>query len=106
MSYSGFTQMLCANGHCFSVDSYDETPSHCPTCDAAWAWSNPVDQTNGSYDKKAGVKINGYILLEVKDTDSKCRCCGQRMNQETYWLPLEQGRMLPGHPYYEEEEEE
>lgn len=47
MSYEGYTQVLCANGHYRQYDAYErewtEKPCH---CGAAFVWSHEVDDTN------------------------------------------------------------
>jgi hypothetical protein len=45
MSYEGYEQHLCQNGHRFDVH-LGETLS-CPECEAPSAFCNSVDQTNG-----------------------------------------------------------
>lgn len=48
MSYEGYTQNLCENGHRFDVDvhaRYGKEPL-CPICGRRAAWSNSVDETN------------------------------------------------------------
>lgn len=51
MSYEGFSQLLCKNGHLHEEDSnvaYSETPSAgCPVCAESFVWRHDVDQTNG-----------------------------------------------------------
>jgi hypothetical protein len=49
MGYSGFTELLCLNGHYSGHDAYDDTPPAC-RCGAAFRYSHGVDQTNG-YDE-------------------------------------------------------
>jgi hypothetical protein len=46
MSYEGYDEYLCANGHYGAFDVYQDTPKEC-RCGAAWAWYHSVDQTNG-----------------------------------------------------------
>lgn len=55
MSYEGYVEGLCEDGHYHSWDCWDDPPLQCnaPTgkntmCGKTWVWSNPVDQTNGS----------------------------------------------------------
>ena len=55
MSYEGYSQLLCKNGHywkkdCYEVD-YTELKDHkCPVCKKPAIWENMVDITNGSFD--------------------------------------------------------
>lgn len=46
MSYEGYEQRLCANGHLSHVDAFDNDAGPC-RCSAPIAWWNDVDQTNG-----------------------------------------------------------
>lgn len=47
MSYEGYVQALCVNGHYSTYDCYDFCSSHrCFVCTAPLAWVNDVDQTN------------------------------------------------------------
>lgn len=46
MSYEGYYQVICKNGHYFQRDAYDEDyAGKCP-CGADQAWLNSVDDTN------------------------------------------------------------
>lgn len=51
MSYEGYEEYLCEDGHYFAVDSYDNNGSvpHCD-CGKRAEWWHSVDQTNG-YDE-------------------------------------------------------
>ena len=44
MSYEGYVQMLCANGHYQTDDG--ETEARCEVCEAKIGWFNGVDDTN------------------------------------------------------------
>lgn len=84
MSYEGFMQVLCENGH------YSHEDDGCPmfwkrndyVCHALingevcgstkYAWSNPVDETNGA-DPDTG-DCPGYIHLEIKTPAVKKTC--------------------------------
>lgn len=46
MSYEGYCQCLCANGHYFVDDGRGDVESTCPECKSTVAWSNGVDDTN------------------------------------------------------------
>jgi hypothetical protein len=52
MSYEGYIQQVCPNGHYLEVDCYaadlDDEKS-CPHCGEEWAWENSVDTTNGEH---------------------------------------------------------
>jgi hypothetical protein len=53
MSYEGYVEHLCPDGHYWAVDAYMEsTPERCPRCGKSSAWSHDVDETNGvQYDE-------------------------------------------------------
>lgn len=85
MSYEGFTQILCKNGHYFEKDAYfdwdggEHKTWKCPVCGVGLAWQNGVDQTNccgtagcsgGWRDKEHQRECTmGYT---VKEADAKC----------------------------------
>ncbi len=50
MSYEGYVQGICENGHLTHFqEPYiwgDSKPHACEVCEASIAWHNPVDQTN------------------------------------------------------------
>jgi hypothetical protein len=69
MSYEGYEQHLCENGHYYTRDadySYGE-PSPCPYCNAKCAWINCVDQTNGPSQGLIDMK-NLLVTPEVVET--------------------------------------
>lgn len=85
MSYEGYTQYLCENGHASIKDAYDDYFNEeffkCPCCNGKQAWSNMVDVTNGSFDVDEHgneIRIDGYVELEVKIPAPVCTCaaCG------------------------------
>lgn len=46
MSYEGYSQFICKNGHYSHQDEkYDSAPDPC-TCGAEYIWENQVDETN------------------------------------------------------------
>jgi len=46
MSYSGFEEYICVNGHYYASDCYDSIDV-CPQCNGQKAFQHFVDQTNG-----------------------------------------------------------
>jgi len=91
MSYEGYEQLICENGHEFSIDAY-ETMTYsddvcddphkeikCPVCEGKVVWWNAVDLTNGSWDDD-GERIDGYFELDIKTTAVHCECavCGDK----------------------------
>lgn len=52
MSYQGFAQCLCSQGHLYEINAY-ETNDNCPICQSECVFYNGVDDTNG--------EMSGYI---------------------------------------------
>lgn len=98
MSFEGYYQLLCKEGHKSSHDVYWDAPETCEHCAAEFVWRNMVDQTNGSYcvtqvyeqgmwpedvyctgcEYCKDGRIDNYVELEeikaaVYET---CECCG------------------------------
>lgn len=48
MSYEGYKELLCGNGHYYTHDAYDDAPATCPHCGSHWDFFHPIDLTNGS----------------------------------------------------------
>lgn len=46
MSYEGYVQAACINGHYEEWDCLDETRKVCPDCGGRWAIRVDVDETN------------------------------------------------------------
>ena len=92
MSFQGFYQHLCKNGHYWTKDAveamYDDETPICPKCGEKSVWKNCVDQTNGSYDEY-DIRIDGYVELEIKSQRSGiCGECGEKHICETiYKIP-------------------
>jgi len=86
MSYEGYTQYLCPNGHYDTVDAYDDfhyfdeesqedVRWKCRECGEGPAWWNMVNLTNGSYYEDE--RIDGYVDLELERDTPTCTCeCG------------------------------
>ena len=119
MSYEGYRQVLCKNGHYHTYDCYEwnyggfggaEEGWQCPICGEGMAWDHSVDLTNGSYcsclresslDEEEGCeycdhgRIDGYVDLEIDKEAVKCTCesCGHVhvVEVETYKIP--EGRL-------------
>jgi len=77
ISFEGYYQKLCKNGHYWTTDCYinDEI---CPYCGEISIWENLVNITNGSFytDPETGKekRIDGYIELKIK-SQKKCDKC-------------------------------
>lgn len=50
MSYEGYEEYLCKNGHYSSCDCYCSVPK-CPYCGSKFEFWHPVDQTNGAVEE-------------------------------------------------------
>ncbi len=91
MGYSGYTQVLCKDGHLYNYDCYDpncplnyeDSDSwHCPECGSRCVWHNDVDQTNDD---------GNPVLLWLLTPAVKCECpiCGDTHTKHsaTYKIP-------------------
>jgi hypothetical protein len=100
MSFEGYIQKLCANGHHWVCDVYfDDSNEVCSVCGAEVVWKNIVDTTNGMYcDCDEGDcefcdngRIDGHVDLEVNQEAvfENCSCCGSRREvfPATYKIP-------------------
>jgi hypothetical protein len=105
MSFEGYYQFLCKNGHYMSSDCYTESLeeiNNCIYCGELYVWRNLVDVTNGMFCvswnnenkccsgmftcdvdeelqcKKNNGRIDGYVELEVLEEEKceTCKCCG------------------------------
>jgi len=97
MSYEGYSQLLCKNGHywkkdCYELDYMDKKDyPRCPVCGEKHVWENMVDVTNGSFDDD-GTRIDGYIELKRRsETSGICSACGEiHVCETTYFIPKEE----------------
>lgn len=87
MSFEGYIQRLCKNGHLEEIDVYDfaSKDENCDECGEDWVWQNTVDQTNGG--------DVGWVELEIDKPEmyeTICEHCGsqRRVAEETYKIPL------------------
>ena len=48
MSYEGYEQVICINGHAWNIDAYESSYGlgDCPYCKSRPIWHNSVDETN------------------------------------------------------------
>ena len=91
MSYEGYSQLLCKNGHNWNLNChempdlmYEESRDVlCPKCGEKAVWENMVNVTNGSFDED-GERIDGFIDLKIKSQKSGiCSECGEKHICET-----------------------
>lgn len=87
MSYEGYEQVICKNGHYFERDCYDHD-ALCPHCFAEAGWENSVDQTNGPDQGAIPMDALAQFLLEPKKTET-CAHCGNTkvISQAKYRVP-------------------
>ena len=95
MSYEGYSQFWCKNGHYWTLDSHSldcfgEKKEKCPVCKEESVFENMVDVTNGSFED--GKRIDGYI--EPKINISSIMECGNCFKTtvcecSTYEIPKE-----------------
>jgi len=73
MSYEGYEQVLCENGHYNEIDSRVQDPEEysCPFCGAGIAWFNCVDQTNSD-----GSEYHIELDIKVESVYETCDKCG------------------------------
>jgi len=77
MSFEGFYQKLCKNGHYWCTDVY-VNDRKCPICKETQVWSNLVDETNETV---------GFVQLVLENIKS-CPKCGHVMETK-YKIPKE-----------------
>jgi len=99
MSYEGYEQFLCKNGHHWTEDcNFADLGGKCPYCKEEIVWTNSVNLTNGSYEENE--RIDGYIEIEeyIKDPSEFCICptCGNEHIIKTaiYVIPKDKGRIV------------
>lgn len=69
MSYEGYTQYLCPNGHLWTVDAYlgDGDNEHiCSQCRQTRVWSHSVDCTNGIVYDEDGKELPDTVPFELE----------------------------------------
>lgn len=78
MSYEGYTQHICTNGHYYTAceDYCENEERKCPYCEAKNVWTNSVDETNGEdvgHIMKKDLKKYFLIKEKVVKTCFECR---------------------------------
>lgn len=70
MSYEGYGQCICENGHRFDVDCHSDDVC-CHICECKATFYNPVDDTNGD---SVGIILNQFWdkLLVSEQKTQKC----------------------------------
>jgi hypothetical protein len=77
MSYEGYNVYLCALGHRWTADFYNDN-RECPHCTGQPVWSRGVDQTNGDGEDPE---------LKVETPAPQCESCGQPTGPVRYVIP-------------------
>ena len=96
MSYEGYEQFLCKNGHEIHRDAYAFKPEACPYCGEPFVWVFGVNQTNGvNYKTREGLPHKLSILEPAKIC--KCKECGNshQVAPPRYKIPTKVGHKLP-----------
>ncbi len=95
MSFEGFYQAICKNGHLFNFGvTYEwdeETKEVCPYCKEHVAWWNLVDDTN--CDRAGFIHKFEELTPTVFET---CQCCGhsKRVKEPTFKIPEGKGHLV------------
>lgn len=102
MSYEGYEQYLCAQGHYWIRDVYYSGDIACPHCKGDAVWYNAVDETNGSF-SDTGERIDGYLDLQILTPPQPhtCDCGHTHATATTYELPstdVGHHGIVPRHP--------
>lgn len=103
MSWEGYYQAICANGHRFDYDDYmGYDGSHTCDCGAEAIFSNSVDQTNGP---SQGEIIDWNVFLISPEVTNTCECCGnvKIVEKAKYRIPTEE-ELKKYRVYYDEED--
>lgn len=96
MSFEGYYQIICENGHYHTPDCYyyyhdEEGMVACSStgCKGKIIWSNLVDVTNGSFNED-GTRMDGHVEPGVKYR-KLCPCCNSILDIR-YEPPKDGGR--------------
>lgn len=99
MSFEGYYQILCKNGHYETISVYNHQDMYewrCSSCDSPAVWYNLVDQTNGSWDEENN-RIDGYVYLKaIKEFNCVCEKCGNPhfISPAIYEIPKSKGHLI------------
>lgn len=74
MSYEGYEQCICSNGHYFERDCFDHN-GVCPVCLAKSTWWNGVDQTNGPDQGAVPMEVLKEKFLLSEEQINTCDHC-------------------------------
>ena len=85
MSYEGYEQVICKNGHYFERDCWESAPCSCLAPDA---WVNGVDETNGPGQGEVPQSALEHFIIAPEKTET-CAHCGHTkiIEQAKYRVP-------------------
>jgi len=66
MSYEGYVELLCKNGHYWTEDAYDCTEGVCHKCGEHFTWHHLVDETNGIVYDGNGVPFSNTVPAKLE----------------------------------------
>lgn len=93
MSYEGYDQLLCKNGHYTEIDAmevlYGEGYGVCSTCNQEFVWINCVDCTNSDGEEyRIELKVDKEAVTETCD-----KCHAVKVIEPVRWIiPKDEGR--------------
>lgn len=88
MSYEGYTQHICKNGHYFETGCYEDLS--CPFCkEVVSSWSNEVDQTNGPSQGAISIEKLREKYLKTEAVKETCTHCNHTkvISPEIFHIP-------------------
>ena len=93
MSYEGYEQCICSNGHYFQQPAdISYVSDKCPKCGAKADWHNSVDQTNGGNQGHIPFSIleEKFLLSPIKtETCPTCSNC-RRTEEAVFRIPTKE----------------
>jgi hypothetical protein len=97
MSYEGYEQVLCPNGHLWIEDALKamyEGYDLCSVCKAKPVWCNSVDQTNCDPEVEKEMRVE--LVLRSPAEINTCKECGHSklVKEQTYVIPTDKGRKI------------
>ena len=96
MSFEGFYQIICENGHYDTEDCFVfDINNNCKICNGKIIWWNLVDYTNGSHDED-GKRIDGFVKLCCTNVqECTCPTCGHVNNDNLkFKIPKNVGHLI------------
>ncbi len=87
MSFEGYRQLLCKNGHLNTQDVY-YGGNTCYVCGEKFVWRKTVDQTNGT-DENDPNTYPAELEIEKDSVSETCSHCGHTkvIEERTYKIP-------------------